>query len=226
MRIDSVPAGRTEWPLLTGGVAPAMTAEGEAKASEAPAFETTTLKPKRLTGAYRWTIEQTTEVPGLEETLRSDLARAVLAQMSNQALNGTGAGANVHGLLSRIDAPADDPAAATIFNDFASLAAQAVDGLHSEGEGETPWSWASKATSTARRSMQPISKSLRCRCLASVRLPCGQRPSCGSGQRQHSNRDRPCRHGPTEGRFHRGDGGLPWKSFAIRTRMRAKARLG
>ena len=31
VRIDSVPAGRTEWPLRTGGVAPAMTAEGEAK---------------------------------------------------------------------------------------------------------------------------------------------------------------------------------------------------
>ena len=51
VRIDSVPNGRTEWPLLTGGVSPAQKAEGTAADTPAAAtFATEVLKPKRLTG--------------------------------------------------------------------------------------------------------------------------------------------------------------------------------
>ena len=58
VRIDSVPAGRTEWPLITGGVAPDQAVEGTAAAAAvAAAFATETLKPKRLTGRYEYTHE-------------------------------------------------------------------------------------------------------------------------------------------------------------------------
>ena len=64
VRIDSVPAGRSEWPLITGGVAPANVAEGTAAADAvAASFSTESLKPKRLTGRYEYTHEQAAEVP-------------------------------------------------------------------------------------------------------------------------------------------------------------------
>ena len=61
VRIDAVPVGRTEWPLLiTGGAAPVQKAEGSAADAAVPAVVhgTETLKPKRLTGQYEYTHEQ------------------------------------------------------------------------------------------------------------------------------------------------------------------------
>ena len=75
VRIDSVPAGRTEWPLITGGVAPAQKAEGTAAdAAVAVTFAKETLKPKRLTGKYEYTHEMSAQVSDLEPALRRDMA--------------------------------------------------------------------------------------------------------------------------------------------------------
>ena len=53
VRVDSVPAGRSEWPLITSGVAPAQAKEPDAGAAAVAAgFSFTSLKPKRLTGSY------------------------------------------------------------------------------------------------------------------------------------------------------------------------------
>ena len=69
-RMDSVPSGRTEWPLIAGGVAPTQKAEGTAAdAAVAASFSTETLKPKKLTGKYEWTHEQAAQVPDLEQAL-------------------------------------------------------------------------------------------------------------------------------------------------------------
>ena len=58
VRIDTVPEGRTEWPLITGGAAPTQKAEGTAAdAAVTAAFDAETLKPKRLTGRYEYTHE-------------------------------------------------------------------------------------------------------------------------------------------------------------------------
>ena len=53
VRVDSVPVGRSEWPLITGGVAPAQTKEGTAAAAAVGApFSYANLKAKKLTGKY------------------------------------------------------------------------------------------------------------------------------------------------------------------------------
>ena len=108
VRIDSVPAGRSEWPLLTAGVAPANVAEGTAAADAVAAtFSTQTLKPKRLTGKYEYTHEQAAQVPMIESALRRDLADAVRSKMSGLILTGD-AGTNVYepnGFLTKLTAP-------------------------------------------------------------------------------------------------------------------------
>ena len=58
VRIDSVPVGRSEWPLITGGVVPGQVKEGTAAAAAVTAvFATANLKPKKLTGRYEYTHE-------------------------------------------------------------------------------------------------------------------------------------------------------------------------
>ena len=138
VRIDSVPMGRTEWPLISGGVAPNMKAEGTAAdAAVAATFATETLKPKRLTGRYEFTHEMASQVVDLEAALRRDLGDAVMAQMSNLALNGDES-TNAHepdGFFRKLTAP-DVPGAVATFADYAGSHATAVDGIHAMMEGE------------------------------------------------------------------------------------------
>ena len=138
VRMDSVPAGRTEWPLLTGGAVPVQKAEGSAaNAAVAATFSTQTLKPKRLTGVYEFTHEQAAQVPMIEAALRRDLADAVKSKMSDLALNGDEA-TNAHepnGFLTKLAAPGA-PGAESGFADYAGLSAQGVDGIHASMESE------------------------------------------------------------------------------------------
>ena len=139
VRIDTVPAGRTEWPLITGGVAPTQKEEGTAAdAAVTAVFSTETLKPKRLTGNYQFTHEMNVQVLDLEQSLRRDLADSVMAKMSDLILNGdenTNA-EEPDGFLTTLAAPAN-PAAEAVYADYASVAASAVDGIHSVSERET-----------------------------------------------------------------------------------------
>ena len=136
VRIDSVPAGQAEYVLFATGVSPTQTAEKAAKDAEAATFTTNTLKPKRLTGRYRWTVEQSAHVgAGLEAAFRRDLRDAVMAAMSNGVINGNGTAPNVTGFLNRLTAPAVPGTVAT-YSDYAGAAASAVDGIHATTEGE------------------------------------------------------------------------------------------
>ena len=142
VRFDDVPRGRTEWPILTGGSAPAQTKEDAAHDAVAATFATTTLKPKRLTGRYRFTVEQRAQIgDGLESALRRDLAGAVEAAMCQTIVNGTAPNnANperVQGFLTKLTAPTA-PTAAPTFAAGAALAgaSSVLDGLHALTEGQ------------------------------------------------------------------------------------------
>ena len=135
VRIDSVPAGMSEWPLLVGGVAPDQVAESAQKDAVKPTFETVSLKPKRLTGRYVFTVEQAAQVAGIEAALRRDLGDAVMAKMSNQVINGDGTGVNVKGFLTALTAP-DVPGSESGYAAYAAVGAKGVDGIHAELESE------------------------------------------------------------------------------------------
>ena len=134
IRIDSVPAGQAQWPLLTGGVSPDQKVE-KAAAPDAvvPTFSTHTLVPKRLTGRYAFSAEQAAQVSGIEAALRLDLANAVGAAMSDQVVNGSGVNGEVTGLLARIDAPAD-PAAEAAYEAYQPVEKGAIDRVSLDGE--------------------------------------------------------------------------------------------
>ena len=139
VRLDSVPVGRAEWPLLTSGVSPAQAKEPDAGAAAVAAgFTFANLKPKRLTGSYEITHEMIGSVPGIEQALRRDLADSVKSSMSQQIINGTSpteaAPQNVEGLITALTA-VDDTVEATAAR-YGSLHAAAVDGIHASRETE------------------------------------------------------------------------------------------
>ena len=138
VRIDSVPAGRTEWPLITAGVAPDMKTEGDAATDAVPAtFGTETLKPKRLTGKYEYTHEQAAQVPDIEQALRRDLADAVKSKMNSLVLLGDEDtnSQEPDGFFTTIAAPSA-PSGVADFADYAGLPALGVNGIHASMEAE------------------------------------------------------------------------------------------
>lgn len=137
VRIDSVPVGRTEWPLFSTGVAPVQKKEGvAADAAVAATFVYANLKSKRLTGKYEYTHEAAAAVPDLEQAIRRDLGDAVKSKMSDLIINGAAptnaAPQNVEGFISELTV-ADDSAIADAAR-YGRLHSQGVDGIHAENE--------------------------------------------------------------------------------------------
>ena len=140
VRMDSVPVGRAEWPLISGGVAPAQAKEGDAAAAAVAAtFEFANLKPKRLTGVYEYTHEEAASVAAIEQALRRDLADAVKSKMSDLIINGVAPTnqnpQHVQGFLATIAAPGDAGAVAA-YADYAGSHASGIDGIHADMETE------------------------------------------------------------------------------------------
>ena len=140
VRIDSVTVGRTEWPLISGGVAPAQVKEPDAAtAAVAATFSFANLKPKRLSGQYEYSHEMAASVADLEQALRRDLADAVKANMTQQIVNGAAptnaAPQNVEGFLTKLTGTDLSSAEATAA-DYGKLHASAVDGIHASMETE------------------------------------------------------------------------------------------
>ena len=141
-RLDTVPTGMSEWPLVATGVSPAQAEEGTAAAAAvAMTFSFATLKPKRLTGRYEYTHEAAASVGDLEAAIRRDLADAIKASMSSQIIISAAPDASNPqrilggGFLTKVAAPADAGATAT-FSDYAGAHAAGVDGIHAETERE------------------------------------------------------------------------------------------
>lgn len=136
VRLDSVPVGLIEYPILTDATDPAMTAEGDdAAETVAASWNSEILKPKRLIAQYEFTAESIMTVPGLDAALSSDLQMAMTSQMSKEVLTGDGTGANVRGLDTAITFPAD-PTNVTTFTQAIGWGVLGVDGYHAESEAD------------------------------------------------------------------------------------------
>ena len=140
VRMDTVPAGRSEWPLITGGVAPDQAKEEAAAAAAVTAvFSTASLKPKRMSGKYEYSHEIAASVADLEQGLRRDLADAVKAKMSDIIINGTAPTTQqpqrIEGFLTRLTA-ADLSSAEATAADYGRLHSLGVDGIHAGMETE------------------------------------------------------------------------------------------
>ena len=140
VRIDSVPTGVSEWPLLTGNVAASQKKEGAAATAAVEAtFLVASLKPKRLTAEIELTHELIASVVGVEEHFRMNLLDALKAKMQNIILTGTApTNANpqhIEGFLTKLTGE-DLSTAEVTAGDYGRLHSLAVDGIHASMETE------------------------------------------------------------------------------------------
>ena len=140
VRIDSVPVGKTEWPLITSGAAPDQAKEEAAAGAAVTAgFSFANLKPKRISGRYELSHELIASVPDIEGALRRDLADAVKSKMSSLLISGTAPTTQqpqrIEGFLTKLtgtDLSSDEATA----SDYGKLHSLGVDAIHAGRETE------------------------------------------------------------------------------------------
>ena len=140
VRVDSVPAGASEWPLLSGNVSPGQKKEGTAATdATAATFTTASLKPKRLTAEIELTHEIIASVVGVEESFRMNLLDALKSKMQDIILNGAAptnsAPQNIEGFLTKLTG-ADLSSALATAADYGKLHSLGVDAIHAGMETE------------------------------------------------------------------------------------------
>ena len=140
VRVDSVPVGASEWPLLTGNVSGEQKKEGTAATdATAAAFTVANLKPKRLTAEIELTHELVASVLGVENHFRMNLLDALKSKQQDIILNGvaptTQNPQNIEGFFTKLTG-ADLAAAEVTAADYGRLHARGVDGIHASMETE------------------------------------------------------------------------------------------
>ena len=146
--MPTVPPGERVFPVMVGGTDAAMAARGDAGADAASAkFDVVNATPHRLTGRYVFDLEGVATLGGLlESTLRADLRTVMGYQFDRQLLLGSGAGANVEGLMTALPLEAL-PGAVFDGNDvpilnwirFKSGVTDTLDGRYARTEANERW---------------------------------------------------------------------------------------
>ena len=128
-----VPAGSANYPVLTGGVVPANVAAAGAADETAATLTANSLDPIRLPASYRIRQEDINKLAMLEDTLRVDLAGALLEARDKGVIAGSGTAPEVDGFLHALTDPTN-PSAESAFADYASARASLVDGRYAMSE--------------------------------------------------------------------------------------------
>ena len=120
---SSVGPGEKLYHILSAGPSIAEKSEGSATDQTAGTIATKTVKPVRVPGSYRWSVESASESPGLEAAIRRDL-RGLLTEAIDQIV--------IDDLVA-IETPTDMSAQLTVAL-LRGLVAAEVDGLYAVDE--------------------------------------------------------------------------------------------
>ena len=132
IEMPTVPVGDAGYPVLSTSLTGGVVAKS-AEADEAVGgFTVKMAQPRRISGAFRFTYEDSARLSGMESALRSNIASVLSDALDAQAINGSGTGdGTLNGLLSILTDPAAPAANAESFARYVSAAAGHVDGLFS-----------------------------------------------------------------------------------------------
>ena len=130
IEMPTVRTGDAGYPVLSTSLTGGPKAKSAEAAESAGAFTVTMAQPRRITGSFRFTVEDAARLSGMEEALRANIASVLSDELDNQAVNGSGTGdGTFNGLLNILTDPAAPAANAETFARYVAAAAGHVDGL-------------------------------------------------------------------------------------------------
>ena len=132
IEMPEVATGDAGYPILSTSVSSgAGPVAKSADADEtAGAFTVTMAQPRRLTGSFRFTVEDAARLVGMEDALRANLSSKLSDVLDAQAILGSASGdGTLNGLLAILDNPTAPATGAEDFARYVAAAASHVDGL-------------------------------------------------------------------------------------------------
>ena len=130
IEMPTVPVGDAGYPVLSTSLKGGVVAKSADAPEDAGAFSVTMAQPRRISGAFRFTVEDAARLSGMEEALRQNIGSVLSDALDNQAVNGSGSGdGTLNGLLAILTDPAAPAANAETFARYVAAAAGHVDGL-------------------------------------------------------------------------------------------------
>ena len=129
--MPTVGTGIAAYPILSTSLTGGPKAKSAAADETEGAFTVGSARPRRVTGSFRFTLEDAAVLGGMEEALRANVSMVLSDAADKQAINGSGSGdGTINGLLAQLtDANAPDANAET-FARYVAAAASHVDGLY------------------------------------------------------------------------------------------------
>ena len=110
---------------VTAGPKPKSGAADETAA----AFAVTTAQPRRITGRFRFTAEDSARLDGMESALQMNLSSVLSDAVDDQAINGSGTGdGTINGLLNRLANPSTPATGQETFARYVTAFGSHVDG--------------------------------------------------------------------------------------------------
>ena len=132
IEMPTVPVGDAGYPVLSTSLTGSVVAESAEAPETAGAFTVSMASPRRISGAFKFTVEDAARLNGMESALRQNIGSVLSDELDKQAINGSGTGdGTVNGLLNILTDPAAPAANAETFARYVSAAAGHVDGLFS-----------------------------------------------------------------------------------------------
>ncbi len=130
IEMPTVPVGDAGYPVLSTSLKGGVVARSSEAPEDAGAFTVSMAQPRRISGAFRFTVEDAARLSGMEAALRANIGSVLSDELDNQAINGSGSGdGTLNGLLAIMDDPAAPAANAETFARYVAAAAGHVDGL-------------------------------------------------------------------------------------------------
>ena len=130
IEMPTVATGDAGFPVLSTSLTGGAVAKSADAAETAGAFTVTMAQPRRISGAFRFTVEDAARLVGMEEALRANVASVLSDELDKQAINGSASGdGTINGLLAILDNPAAPAANAEDSGRYVAAAASHVDGL-------------------------------------------------------------------------------------------------
>ena len=129
IEMPTVGVGDQSYPVVGTSVTGGPKAKSAAAAETVGAFTVTTAQPRRITGAFRFTLEDAARFDGMEEALRENLSSVLSDAADGQAVNGSGSGdGTINGLLNRLTDPDAPAATAESFSRYNAAMLSHIDG--------------------------------------------------------------------------------------------------
>ena len=132
IEMPTVPVGDAGYPVLSTSLTGGVVAKSAEADESAGAFTVSMASPRRISGAFKFTYEDSARLSGMESALRQNIGSVLSDALDAQAINGSGTGdGTLNGLLNILTDPSAPAANAEDFARYVAAAAGHVDGLFS-----------------------------------------------------------------------------------------------